>query len=198
MPTDMVKEACSILTSAPYDEVYQQCPYDEPIQLHSLLHTFPQFRLKGYRLWFSIFPAQDCHFVCEPSNFEWSSMGLPYPKLDVFAQSLLDTCDLVGLTDLVDGMDLTEEWGSSNLDLSGTTDAVWARQKNEKIRASVPLTMTSCLLQIEEGPFKTIDLFKDIVETKKGRIGPEMGENLTTRFRREGSSDPRLAKRVYA
>lgn len=35
-------------------------------------------------------------------------MGLHYPKLDIFAQSLLDTRNLVDLIDFVDGMDIPE------------------------------------------------------------------------------------------
>jgi hypothetical protein len=37
-------------------------------------------------------------------------MGLPYPTLEIFAQSLPDTNDMVALTDLIDGMNLTEKW----------------------------------------------------------------------------------------
>ena len=53
---------------------------------------------------------------------ERSLNGLPYPQLEVFAPSLLDTLDSVDLEDLVDGMNLTEQWGIENLDLSGTND----------------------------------------------------------------------------
>jgi hypothetical protein len=90
--------------------------------------------LKGIDLSFVVIPSEDCHLDCEPSKLEWSKNGIPYPKLEVFAQSLLDTYSLVDLTDLVDGMDLTEEWGSAHLDLSGTNDIAWATQKNERIR----------------------------------------------------------------
>lgn len=70
---------------------------------------------------------------------KWS--GAPYPNLEVFAQSLLDTQRLVDLTDLVDGMNLTEEWGEQHLDLDKTSDVLYAEKKNEKIRASVPRTI---------------------------------------------------------
>ncbi|KAF2688441.1 hypothetical protein K458DRAFT_384625 [Lentithecium fluviatile CBS 122367] len=75
-------------------------------------------------------------------------MGLPYPSLESFEQSLLDTDDMVSLTDLVDGMGLTEEWGLRHLRVEGENDAAWAEQKNEKIRASVPATEDSYLLEL--------------------------------------------------
>ena len=44
----------------------------------------------------------------------------------------------VALTDLVDAMDLDNEWASNNLDLSKTQDIAWTKTRNEKIRASAP------------------------------------------------------------
>ncbi|KAH7314337.1 hypothetical protein BKA65DRAFT_609793 [Rhexocercosporidium sp. MPI-PUGE-AT-0058] len=165
VPTDMVEKACWILKSAPYDKVYEQCPHDAPPQIHSLLHTFPRFKLKGYSLYFD---------------------------------SLLDTLDLVGLTGLIDGMNLTEDWGASNLDLSGTNDVAWALEKNEKIRGSVPLTMGSCFFEVDEGPLKTRDLWEQRVRTKQNRIGQELSPEYTTRFRFRDDQDPRLRKRQFA
>jgi hypothetical protein len=55
-------------------------------------------------------------------NFERSTTGLPYPKLEIFAQSLLDTCNAVALADFIDGMDLSEECGAEHIDLSGNND----------------------------------------------------------------------------
>jgi hypothetical protein len=52
-------------------------------------------------------------------------MGLPYPTLPVYAQSLLDGKLGVDLDDLIDGMNLTIECGERNLDLEGTVDAGW-------------------------------------------------------------------------
>lgn len=40
--------------------------------------------------------------------------GLPFPRLDVLAQSLIEIMEYVDLADLVDGMNLTEEWGLEN------------------------------------------------------------------------------------
>ena len=72
-------------------------------------------------------PARDCHIPCAPHYFERSRSGLPYPRLEVFAQSLIDTKSLCDLEDLIDGMDLTEKWGQDHLDLTGTNDASYAK-----------------------------------------------------------------------
>jgi histidinol dehydrogenase len=65
-------------------------------------------------------------------------MGLPYPKLEIYAQSFLDTYNVMALTDLIDAMDLSEEWGAEHLDLSGTNHVEWARQKNKRIGSLFP------------------------------------------------------------
>jgi hypothetical protein len=78
------------LKAESYDRIYETW-HPEPPQLYSLRHTFPRFKLKGLAVWFTIILPQDCHLDCEPSNFEWSQMGVPYPKLEVFAQSRLYT-----------------------------------------------------------------------------------------------------------
>jgi len=69
--------------------------------------------------------AQACHLSCEKQNFEYSDNGIPYPKLDVFAQSLLDAHNFVDLEDLIDGMNLTAQWGEDYLDLEGCIDQKW-------------------------------------------------------------------------
>ncbi|KAI9836121.1 MAG: hypothetical protein M1819_001737, partial [Sarea resinae] len=141
----------------------------------------------------------DCHFECDPTNFEISMMQIPYPKLDVFAQALLDMHRLVDLTDLVDGMDLSKEWGEQHLDLSGTNDTVWAEQKNKAMRASAPYPDAYCLLEVCVGPFSRKEAWDRIVSTKARRIKPGLPmEVFATRFRPRGSLDPRLEDRVCA
>lgn len=72
------------------------------------------------------------HIDCDPSNFTRSLRGLPYPKLDVFIQSCLDTYDMVQLCDVIDGTNVSEEWGEKNLDLEGANDVEWAKEKNKR------------------------------------------------------------------
>ncbi|ERF72001.1 hypothetical protein EPUS_09367 [Endocarpon pusillum Z07020] len=89
-------------------------------------HQYPRFKFVGLALFFILMTSQAWrHLPCTPENIEYSHTGLPYPKLDIFAQSLLDTWTLVDLDHLVDGMNLTLEWGEANLNLDGTIDAEW-------------------------------------------------------------------------
>lgn len=145
---------------------------------------------------FTLIPSDDAHIDCIPPNIERSQMGLPYPTLDIFAQSLLDTNDIVALTDLIDGMDLTEGWGSKFLKLDAENDLAWTLRKNEKIRASIPFSENSCLF---ECPINTINLketWNAIVQDKGRRIGVECLEGAyATRFRIRGDGDPRLTER---
>jgi hypothetical protein len=54
-----------------------------------------------------------------PWTLQWLLSGqmrhIPYPKLHVFAQALLERQSVGDLQDLVDGMDLSEEWGEEKL-----------------------------------------------------------------------------------
>ena len=181
-----------MLTSPPYDQLYEQCPH-EPIQVFSIHHTLHFFKFKGFSLQFYLVPSDDCHLECVAANIERSQTGLPYPKLDVFAQSLLDTMDEVALTDLVDGMDLDNEWASNHLDLSGTQDIAWTKIRNDKIRASAPGRF-----ELGEEPRSARAFWEMTVSTKGCRIGIEIPPGvLITRFRVIGSGDPRLEDRYW-
>ncbi|KUJ11189.1 uncharacterized protein LY89DRAFT_595115, partial [Mollisia scopiformis] len=159
----------------------------------SLQHTFPLFKLKGSVAWIQLVPSSDCHFECIPSNFERSHKGLPYARLDIFAQSFLDKHELVDLVDLVDGMDLAPEWGIEHLQLDGTVDVAWAERKNEAIRTSVPLTESSCFLEVNTAPWERREIWERIVGRKQDRIGPEIPKEFwATSFRPKGDRDPRL------
>lgn len=123
-------------------------------------------------------------------------MGLPYPKLDVLAQALLDTANDVAITDLVDGMDLDGEWAASHLDLDRTHDVVWAEQLNAKLKASEPPGRE--LFGVSTDPAPIRPLWEEAVNNKEQRLGPEMPkESFVTRFRIVGSGDPRLRDRNY-
>jgi hypothetical protein len=192
----MVYDASQILKADPYDHIYEQNPSASPY-LRSLRDTFPSFKLKGSGLWINIIPSQDCHFVCENDNFEWSHLLIPYPRKQVFAQSLLEINDQVALADLVDGMNLTEEWGEKYLDLKGTNDVEWAEEKNAKIRAAVPLTVGSFFLEVDDGPVQLKDTWEKIVRSKESRIPREVPQGrFVTRYRQVGDGDPRYADRV--
>lgn len=149
--------------------------------------------MKGVSLHFIFIPAEDAHLDCTPKNIERSQMDISYPKLPVFAQSLLDTYDDVALSDLIDGMNLSDSWGAENLDLSGTTDVAWARRKNEKIRASVPATENRFFLEVSERPQSRMKLWRSLVSTKENRMGVELPKGYYyTRFYPYNQGDPRL------
>jgi len=194
VPTEQLEEASALLGSAATYETYTP----RPPAPRSLLHTFPRFKVVNKALCFTLIPSEDAHIECVSPNIERSHMGLPYPILEVFAQSLLDTNDMVALTDLIDGMNLTEQWGLEHLNLDAENDLAWVWRKNEKIRASVPLDFTSCLLEISNKPINLKESWNDVVRTKERRIGAELAEGYwATRFRGVASPDPRSTERDY-
>lgn len=108
----------------------------EKVKISSLvpwLIPFPRFKLRGIALRFQIRPSDDSYFNIH--EVDRSPSGLPYLKLESYAQSLLVTQRRVGLCDLIDGMYLSEGWGEEHLNLGKTTDVVYAKHKNEKILA---------------------------------------------------------------
>lgn len=117
-----------------------------------------------------------------------SSKGLPYPKLDILIQSLIDTHDGVALCDVVDGTDLTEKWGLENLDLSGTNDIDWAKWKNDAIRARSDSWNVLHLIATTEVSRRK--LWENTVRGKEGRLGfKRPKEVFATRFRLRASED---------
>lgn len=104
-------------------------------------------------------------------------------------QSLLDTKSGVDLEDLIDGMDLSEEWGEQNLDLEGHTDTEWlegiidALQKDGRDEMSI---------WIDPDPVPRRQLWQEFVQNKQRRMGWKYPPEIyATRFRRHGSKDPR-------
>ncbi|KAF1841842.1 uncharacterized protein K460DRAFT_388672 [Cucurbitaria berberidis CBS 394.84] len=186
VPTEKLREASALLDSV---NTYETYPPRPP----------PPTCVVRKAMCFTLIPSDDAHIDCIPPNIEFSQMGLPYPTLEIFAQSLLDTNDMVALTDLIDGMDLTEQWGLEHLKLDAENDLAWTRRKNEKIRASVPLSPDSCLLELGTNTINLKETWNATVRTKERRIGAEFAEGYwATRFRGRGSADPRSTERYHA
>lgn len=144
-------------------------------------------------LWFRLIPSEDCHIDCNPSDIERSKLGLPYPKLEVYAQSLLDTFSGVALCDLVDGMNLSKEWGDDHLDLTGTNDVEWTKKKNERIRKNVPDDENACLFELSEIEMPRRQFWEETTGGKEHRLGFKYPkEYYATRFRLHSEGDPRL------
>lgn len=157
------------------------------------MHTLPRFKYKGVAFWFILVPSDECHFECIPANFEWSlTSRIPYPKIAVFAQSLLDTNDESSLEDLIDGMDLTKEWGEDHLNLEGTIDTEWVQRRNLIIRETVPWNEDG-MYELSDWPFPRSEIWEEILSNKQRRIGQEHPPGLfVTQYRPLGSGDPRL------
>lgn len=178
----------------------------------SLYHTFPRFRLNhdGPLFDFQLVPSCDWRFECIQANFEYSAQKqLPYPKLHLFAQSLLERQDLNDLQDLVDGMNLTEEWGDENLRFGdhGAEYTRWLVEKNAKIRDALPQEVKDEVLdgmlgteiyELDEEPPDFRETFTLLTKTKEGRIGLETPTELyATKYRAKGSPDPRTRIRFH-
>ncbi|KAM5438511.1 hypothetical protein MferCBS31731_005088 [Microsporum ferrugineum] len=114
---------------------------------------------------------------------------LPYPKLHVYVQSLIDTKNKVDLADLVDGMDLTEDWGMKYLNLEGDTDTEWLENLVQRLKEDGPKDR---FMFVFPQPMPRLKIWKEFVETKQSRMGWKYSSELyATRFRRYGSKDPR-------
>jgi hypothetical protein len=163
-----------------------------------LRNGFPRFKFVGLNLFFSIVPGKVFLLDVEPDNIERSQTGIPYPKLAHFAQGLLDTFNGGDLTDLVDGMNLSMEWGDENLDLEGTVSAEWGLWKANTIAGGkappdkIPMYVSN--------PPRRRDVWSKILDPEKmrRRMGFKYPQELyETRFRLKGSHDPRSYKRVW-
>ncbi|KKZ60629.1 hypothetical protein EMCG_04702 [[Emmonsia] crescens] len=136
-----------------------------------------------------LLPASYCYIICEPDNIEWSQGNLPYPKLPGFVQSLLDTKQYVDLCDLIDGQDLSEEWGIEHLDLSGNSDTKWLEWLIQGMRDD---GIEDIHIFIDAKPVSRLDSWKKYITTKQTRMGWKYSPEIyATRFRKVGSKDPR-------
>lgn len=119
----------------------------------------------------------------------------------MFAQSLLDTCDLVSLTDLVDGMNLSEKWGENTLDLSGITDVAWMQWNWAQIAAYEKEQYPDEMINDQTVPagLNRREVWRKIARGKQHRCGFKYPTELyATRFRAHNSPDPTTLDRWIA
>lgn len=186
-----------MLTSPPLNDKYEVWHPVMP-EPGLLIHTYPRFTLKGVNFFFMLFPAFDCLLSPSPDQCEHSASGIPYPKLEPFAQSLLDLQQYADLADLVDGMDLDEAWGETHLQLDKPPPVEYIRKKNDMIARSLAGSMAdgAFLALLSERPRLARDVWLRTVSTKHRRINDELPrERYLTRFRKVGSKDPRENKK---
>ncbi len=160
-------------------------------------HLFPRFKLIGVAVFFVLMSSEACHIPCTFEYLEHSKNQIPYPKLHVFAQSLLDTRNFVDLDDLIDGMDLTLEWGEANLLLDGNIDAEWGRWRaltlleREATADDIPMWCSNPPSRRRIWEEKVSD------QAKRDRQGWKHEARFKTRFWKYGQKDPRLLDRDY-
>ncbi len=186
MPDELFEEAKTLFAQHP-DYTMLKSVMPEP---RSLIHTYPFFKLQGTVFTFFIVPAHESSIDCSPNKCERSHSGISYPKLEHFAQGLLDAQKYHDLEDLVDGMDLDDVWGVANLQL-GRIPIDSINRKNEVIRESLPGLpgLIASLSTVPDGRRS----WTAAVQGKRSRMFPKRSEAIyATRFRLVGSPDPRL------
>lgn len=178
--------------SEPLNDIYE--PWNKILpQVRTLQHTCPRYTLKGVNFFFFIMPAFEYCMKWGPSELERSQWNSPFPKLELFAQSLLDTQRSLDLVNLINGMDLSEEWGEEHLDLDKPGELEYAKEKNKRLvaaRGEIPELRVPTL---RETPRDLRQDWQKMVRGKRRRINIEKPLHLyITRFRMVGSEDPRL------
>jgi hypothetical protein len=193
VPTDQVEAAAQLFRAKP--STFEPFRPSAMSRVQGMENLYPRFKFKGLRLFFILMSAQSCHMPCRPEHIEYSQTGLPYPKLPIYVQSLLDTRNFVDLEDLIDGMNLTLDWGIENLDLEGGFDADWDEWRSNLLIGGIE--MGNHISMWRDIPEKRLDAWTKRVsdEAKKIRQGHKYLPQYETRFWRRGQKDPRLRKR---
>ena len=76
---------------------------------------WPRFKLVGLELFMLLVPASAACFPIDRDDaIIRGKTGLPFPSLPAFVQSLLDSNNALDLEDIIDAMDLSEEWAAQN------------------------------------------------------------------------------------
>lgn len=135
----------------------------------------------------------------DESVVERSASGIPYPKLEVFVQNLLSTQQWFNLEHLVDGMDLSLEWGQRHLRLGepSAAEVEYAKRKNQKYaksRERLPTSLLRSAKLISDDPgLDRTKRWTRIVSKKPERIDPyRVIIKYKTQHRPKDSGDPRL------
>ncbi|PYI00858.1 hypothetical protein BO78DRAFT_329029 [Aspergillus sclerotiicarbonarius CBS 121057] len=188
---EQFERAVEIFTSR--SDILNPCG-PNPFRSPSLLnHKYPRFKAVGWATFWTLVPGRYCHLVVEPENIEFSKGDLPYPKLAVYVQSAIDSKNDGLLQELIDGMNLTEEWGGESLDLEGHTDTQWLE---DRIQAFLDDGEDPMYIWIDPTPVSRRTVWTKMVQGKQKRLGWKYpAERYATRYRKHGSKDPRSVYR---
>jgi len=115
VPTEQLQDAVRLSTSEERVMDYPAIAPREPRQPGSVALTYHRLSVLGWDCYFILVPSNDKSVSCEPALIQCSLNELPYPRLDVFVQSLLDTQYVISLCDV---------------------DVQWAIQTNSKFVAA--------------------------------------------------------------
>ncbi|KAK4507198.1 hypothetical protein PRZ48_000933 [Zasmidium cellare] len=191
--------AMQLIDSEPHK--YERVDAPMP-QLNSLIHTYSRYRCTQEdrkTLGFYIMPSsEDFLEDLDDNAIERSANNIPYPKLIVFAQNLVSTQKWDRLTELVDGMDLSLEWGQQHLRLGTLSEreVEYARVKMEKYAKSLVRLGRSepgSISGLRNSGIDKGQKWAQIVSQKQHRAAKHYNAaNWETIYRRKGSSDPRL------
>ncbi|GAT24835.1 similar to An12g05550 [Aspergillus luchuensis] len=188
------------LYRASNSHILQPCG-PSPLRSPNLLnHKYPRFKAIGWASFWLLVPGNYCHLTVKPENIEWSlgnlltaQGGLPYPKLSVYVQSAIDSKSLLDLEELIDGMDLSEEWGHKTLDLEGQTDTQWLEDRAQAFRDD---GVDEMFIFVDPTPVSRREIWLDAVRNKQRRLGWKYSPDVyASRYRKYGSRDPRSVRR---
>ncbi|KZM19283.1 hypothetical protein ST47_g9573 [Ascochyta rabiei] len=188
IPTEKVKEAVDILRKR---NEYIQTNEKRIPQPMSLAHTYTWFRGNMLNFEFCLVPSTHARIPVYRSVVCRSPNGVPYAPLEELVQSYLDTHDLVSLCDIVDGANLSYEWGQIHLNLNGTTDVEWAQQRNAELMGGEGMFDPSLLGSVfPTAQVEKTSLWRKTTEDKKQRLEQMMvpQDLFETRFMLKGSS----------
>ena len=171
------------------DSQWERCKPSVMYAVGETNHLYPRYKVTGVVCFLVILSSKSCHLPCTFETIEYGQSGLPFPKLDTFAQCLLDTENGVDLDDLIDGMNLSPEWGEQHLSLSGDTDVAWAKWKNDILAQPHSGKMRFW----SETPTSIRELWmkESSADRKRRGQGWKFNEAMETRFWRRGQKDPR-------
>jgi len=200
VPDSGFSAATQVIDSLP--EKFERVDPPMP-QFSSLIHTYPRYRCTQddcKTLGFYIMPSsEDFLGDLDDNVIERSANNVPYPKLEVFAQNLVSIQKWNDLTALVDGMDLSLEWGQQHLRLGTLSEeeVEYTKAKMEKYAES--MVRLGRYNTRSTGGLRIDGLDKGwrwarIVSRKqeRARSSHYNAANWKTRFRRKDSGDPRL------